>query len=42
MLSPADLRFIGLSFEEARSSLNQGGLPIGSVLARGSADRLGA
>jgi cytosine deaminase len=35
MLSPADIRFIALSFEEARNSLNQGGLPIGSVLARG-------
>jgi len=35
MLSPADLRFIELSFEEARTSLDQGGLPIGSVLARG-------
>jgi creatinine deaminase len=35
MLSPADLRFIELSFEEARGSLNQGGLPIGSALARG-------
>ncbi len=35
MLSPADLRFIDLSFQEARTSLNQGGLPIGSVLARG-------
>jgi cytosine/creatinine deaminase len=35
VLSPADLRFIELSFEEARGSLNQGGLPIGSVLARG-------
>ena len=35
MLSPADLRFVTLSFEEARNSLNQGGLPIGSALARG-------
>jgi len=35
MLSPADLRFIELSFEEAHNSLNQGGLPIGSALARG-------
>ncbi|HEV7689723.1 MAG TPA: nucleoside deaminase [Hyphomonadaceae bacterium] len=35
MLSPADLHFIELSFAEARNSLNQGGLPIGSVLARG-------
>jgi cytosine/creatinine deaminase len=33
--SPADLRFIELSFEEARNSLTQGGLPIGSALARG-------
>jgi cytosine deaminase len=35
MFSPADLRFIELSFEEARNSLSQSGLPIGSVLARG-------
>ena len=35
MLSPADLRFIELSFEEAKRSLDQGGLPIGSALARG-------
>jgi cytosine/creatinine deaminase len=34
-ISAADVRFIELSFEEARKSLNQGGLPIGSVLARG-------
>jgi cytosine deaminase len=33
--SSADLRFIELSFEEARRSLEQGGLPIGSALARG-------
>lgn len=33
-LSSADLRFIELSFEEARRSLEQGGLPIGSALAR--------
>ena len=33
-LLPADLRFIELSFEEARRSLDQGGLPIGSALAR--------
>ena len=35
MLSAADLRFVALSFEEAKRSLEQGGLPIGSVLARG-------
>jgi cytosine deaminase len=35
MLSPADLRFIELSFQEAKASLDAGGLPIGSVLARG-------
>jgi creatinine deaminase len=35
LFSPADLRFIELSFEEARTSLNKGGLPIGSALARG-------
>ena len=34
-LTSSDLRFIDLSFEEARRSLEQGGLPIGSVLARG-------
>jgi cytosine/creatinine deaminase len=34
-LTLADLRFIELSFEEAKRSLDQGGLPIGSVLARG-------
>jgi cytosine/creatinine deaminase len=34
-LSPADLRFIQLSFEEARRSLESGGLPIGSAIARG-------
>ena len=34
-LTPADLRFIELAFEEARRSLEQGGLPIGSALARG-------
>ena len=35
MLSPADLRFIELSFREAKTSLDAGGLPIGSALARG-------
>lgn len=35
VLAPADLPFIELAFEEARRSLEQGGLPIGSVLARG-------
>ena len=35
MLFPADHRFIELSFEEAKRSLEQGGLPIGSALARG-------
>ena len=34
-LSPADLRFIDLAFHEAKASLDTGGLPIGSVLARG-------
>jgi cytosine deaminase len=34
-LSPADLRFIELSFAEAKTSLDTGGLPIGSALARG-------
>jgi cytosine deaminase len=37
-LSSTDLRFIELSFQEAKASLDAGGLPIGSVLARG--DRL--
>ncbi len=35
-LSAADLRFIELSFHEARASVDAGGLPIGSALARGS------
>ncbi len=35
-LTPTDLPFIQLSFEEARRSLEQGGLPIGSALARGA------
>jgi len=35
LLFPADHRFIELSFEEAKRSLEQGGLPIGSALARG-------
>jgi creatinine deaminase len=35
-LASTDLRFIELSFEEAKRSLEQGGLPIGSVLARGA------
>jgi creatinine deaminase len=35
-LTAHDLRFIELSFEEAKRSLEQGGLPIGSVLARGA------
>lgn len=34
-LTHADLRFIELSFAEAKRSLDQGGLPIGSALARG-------
>ena len=36
MLTQADLRFIELSFEEAKRSLREGGLPIGSALARGA------
>ena len=35
-LTASDLPFITLAFEEARRSLEQGGLPIGSALARGS------
>jgi len=34
-LTPIDISFITLAFEEARRSLGQGGLPIGSALARG-------
>jgi len=34
-LTEADRRFIELSFQEAKTSLDAGGLPIGSVLARG-------
>jgi creatinine deaminase len=34
-LTAADLRFITLAFEQARRSLEQGGLPIGAALARG-------
>lgn len=36
-ISDADRRFAELAFEEARRSFDAGGLPIGSVLARGSA-----
>lgn len=36
MINPADLRFIELSFEEAKRSMGDGGLPIGSALARGA------
>lgn len=35
--SDDDLRFAELAFREARSSYDAGGLPIGSVLARGAA-----
>jgi len=35
LLTSADLPFITLAFDEARRSLDQGGLPIGSALARG-------
>lgn len=35
-LTAADLRFIDLAFSEARISMEQGGLPIGSVVARGA------
>ena len=34
-LTEADRQFIDLAFREARASLDAGGLPIGSVLARG-------
>jgi len=34
-LTSNDLRFIELSFQEAKTSLDAGGLPIGSILARG-------
>ena len=36
MIRPDDLPFIELSFVEAKRSMEQGGLPIGSALARGS------
>ena len=36
MLVTADLEFIELSFAEAKRSLVEGGLPIGSALARGA------
>jgi cytosine deaminase len=36
MLVAADLEFIELSFVEAKRSMEQGGLPIGSALARGA------
>ncbi len=36
-LTDADLTFIALSFEEAKRSMEDGGLPIGSALARGAA-----
>ncbi|HOY76296.1 MAG TPA: nucleoside deaminase [Hyphomonadaceae bacterium] len=35
MLVTADLEFIELSFVEAKRSMEEGGLPIGSALARG-------
>jgi len=35
VIRPDDLPFIQLSFEEAHRSLERGGLPIGSALARG-------
>lgn len=36
MLAAANLEFIELSFREAKRSMEQGGLPIGSALARGA------
>lgn len=36
MITSHDMRFIELSFEEAKRSLEAGGLPIGSALARGA------
>jgi cytosine deaminase len=36
MFTQADTRFVQLAFEEARTSLEQGGLPIGAALARGA------
>jgi cytosine/creatinine deaminase len=35
-MSAADFHFIALAFREAKVSLDAGGLPIGSVLARGT------
>ena len=37
MLTDADRRFIQLAYEEAKKSYDEGGLPIGSALARGDA-----
>lgn len=37
MLTDADRRFIELAYEEAKKSYDEGGLPIGSALARGDA-----
>ena len=36
MIRPDDLPFIELSFVEAKRSMEEGGLPIGSALARGT------
>ncbi len=36
-LTDQDRKFIELAYREAKKSLDEGGLPIGSVLARGSA-----
>ena len=35
-MSAADFHFIALAFREAKASVDAGGLPIGSVLARGT------
>ena len=35
-LSPADKKFLRLAYEEALAGFNEGGCPIGSVLAEGS------
>ena len=35
MLNDTDAKFINLAYEEAKSGFDEGGCPIGSVLARG-------
>ena len=37
MLTETDRRFLRIAYEEAKASFDEGGCPIGSVLARGDA-----